>query len=507
METNSHAQTATFMRLAQPTAAIDLDVFRLVLAYLSNAEIAEMACASRVVHEEASRELLRRPLCISNNTGLRSFCLSMLSGHPSRLAYVKRLKLQHIDYGSTEPLTPDEKDSFVKVLRYCTGLREITLLCCENIIRNEPRLLDAISSLPNLSCFSLPFYSDMSFSQVVYDTIRKMRGPLRVLNVPTISQQASSMKILQSLIKVHEGIEKVQIGLSGPVSPTQVTPYTSIRILRLDSVSYVPPARDLYRLFPNLRELTMNACAVDTWIPPSAMWLRLPVDQARKHSWQSLEVLRVSSLPVIHRLDLQCRVHSLDISHLDIHQQAPLDALIAIIRCLRPQRLALGVDCGPNVESLRTPLCVANEASPGFTGLRNVLVKIRLGESDCTCGTDCVVDPIVLLLESSQVEYVHVALTNRILFEEPDELLDLRPSEVSPHTVELARGIDLDAAVRAIAEACPSVRMVAITVILDGLSVWIIERLPGEEIRPVKVDPSYQRQLLAQTTGRCLHED
>ncbi|KAI0670897.1 hypothetical protein C8Q78DRAFT_819687 [Trametes maxima] len=508
-ESDTRAQTDTYTRhsrLARPqTAIIGLDVFRLVLAYLSNAEIAAIARSSRVVCEEASRELLRRPLCISDNTGLRSFCRSMLSGHPNRVAYVQQLTLQYIDYGSTEPLTPDEKDSFVEVLRYCTGLRKITLLCCENIIRDEPRLLEAISSLPKLTRFFLPFYSDMAFSQVIYDTIRKMRGPLRALHVPDISGSSSTIDMLANLVRVHGGIEDVRMELPGPIFPTQVNPFTGIHILHLYSISYVPPARDLYRFFPNLHELTMNPCVVETRAQPNPTYI--PANLSRTVSWRSLETLHVSFLEVIYQLDLQCLVRSLDIYHLNIHQQAPLDVFTDIVLRLRPQQLTIGVDCGSNVEPLRTPLRLTDEAGPGLTGLRNVLVKIRLGESDCTCETDCVVDPVVLLLQSSHVEFVHVALANRIMFDNPDELLDLRPSEVSPHTIELARGIELDAAVQAIAEACPTIRTIAITVILGGLSVWTIERSPGEEPRPVKVDPSYQRQVLAQTTNRRLHED
>ncbi|KAI0648173.1 hypothetical protein C8Q79DRAFT_954052 [Trametes meyenii] len=124
-------------------------------------------------------------------------------------------------------------------------------------------------------------------------------------------------------------------------------------------------------------------------------------------------------------------------------------------------------------------------------GVRYMLFKMRL-EKAASYPINCVVNPIVALLRSSRVELLHLALSNCIKFEEPDDLLHPQSNQHVESIIVTVRAMDLDAVAHVIAESCDSVRTITITTIMEGLSVWVVERGSGEEFRMDKVKPSYR---------------
>ncbi|KAH9850145.1 hypothetical protein C2E23DRAFT_887581 [Lenzites betulinus] len=472
--------------------SINVDVFRLILAWLPRKDLLTISLASRLTREEAIKEMLMRPVRILRISKLRLFFGFLLAGDSTRPSYLRQLSLVHID-GS---LSPEDIEAFLRVFALCTNLNKLVLQWCDVLILNSS-IPPAISALPSLKRFSAGMYRDDN--QLQWTLLRMvvgMKKSLRTLHLPLITEALLKDDIFASLAATHNQIESLTMQLSAFL-PIGVL-FPSVRTLHLIFEDGLPALHELYDSFPNIRELSLDSYTSLRDEPPHVNANIAALQPA--NAWRSLDLLRAST-HVICTLGITCLVRSLDLSFYDHGHHLQIAETIAR---LRPRKLATSLHCAPNWDAPHAePPLLLYEA--GKAGVKHIFVRMSYSKSH-EPGLQDIIRTIQPLLQGSRVELFHLAISGFFSSDDPEEIVNppivldrgLPNADATPR-------IDVDAVAQSAADMAPHIRMVAITVVFLGHIVWRVDKSSGETVVS-KLGAFEGAQAMELEAQRCLED-
>ncbi|OJT03866.1 hypothetical protein TRAPUB_5457 [Trametes pubescens] len=464
--------------------AVDVDVFHLILECLPHADLLKITLASKFTREEATKELLMRPVRLLRNKNLRTFCRFALAGDPRRLSYLRNLTIEHIE----KPFSSEDRETFADVLTRCTNLRKLELRWCDALLMEEHVVPEAISPLPNLTYLSAIMYKDSKESQtLLLRMVANMKSSLHSLHLPMIEDGLSKVEVLQDLVMVHGNLEEFTLQFSTFTAPG-VT-FSAVRDLHLTLEENVPRLRDLCSTFPSVRELSIDYHMHLGETPPDNTENSHLGDGS---CWPSLDRLRAST-SIIRILGIVCPVRRLDLGYYDSDLH---DKIAETVSRLRPSKFTLNLYCAADWAAPRAHPSLLLHGS-GDAGVRHLFVKTTFSSSRSPTTQDFM-NCIHPLLLTARVELLHVAISELFTSDDPDEIVD-PPMKVNPDVPT----IDAEALAVDWAQACASIRTVAVTIALVGHTVWSVDRADGEA-RVVKLGAFEGRRVLDQEAQRCI---
>ncbi|OJT15680.1 hypothetical protein TRAPUB_5426, partial [Trametes pubescens] len=462
---------------------VNVDVFRLILAYLPHRELLMMALASKFSREEATQHLLMRPMSLLRNHKLLTFCQFALTGDLSKLSYLRELTIKLVK----EPFSSEDRAMVARVLAHCVNLRRLGILWCDMFIMDEPvsGIPEAISALPSLAYLTVQMHhDDQQIRDVLIRMVLHAKASLRGLHLPMFGDGLSRVEVLRDLARVHSHLEDFTLQFSTFTAPG-VT-FSAVRNLHLILEKNLPQLRDVYNTFPNVHELTIDYYMHLGETPPNAARVE---DQRNGSCWPSLDLLCACPL-IIRALGIVCPVRRLSLGFCDYDLD---EEITETVSRLRPSKLTLDLRCGPDwVVPLAHPSLMLHSSRDA--GVKHLFVKKTLtGSRRSPATTSSFMDWILPLLFTARVELLHVAISKSFESDsdDPQEVL-----ESARAVIASSNGPDIDAEALAgdLARACASIRTVAITIAPIGHTVWSVDRADGEA-RVVKLDAFEGRRV------------
>ncbi|CDO72237.1 hypothetical protein BN946_scf184970.g89 [Trametes cinnabarina] len=413
-----------------------------------------------------------RPVRLTGPRRLLSFHRFSLSIGSHRLSLVRALVVELL----VGPLEEGDKQAFFHIVTSCTQLRSFDLLYCDDILREETRLVEALSLLKSLIRFTaqLSTEDDALLYEIIHRAVNSMQCALRELSLPLIPAARTETDI-RSLSQVHPRIEQLGLHIHSLASPP-------------------PAAADLYHTFPNLQELELLSFVyLDVGdFPPGSL---VPNQNAstthnRRETWTSLQLLR-ASIAVIYSMGLTCPVRDLD---LDYYEVATHAHVAQIVSHLRPKKLSITLYCAPTwaLPPLDEPYILVDHsegAAVKWLDLRITFTSAYVPDNEDVMRN---VRPFV---SPSSVEVLQLTISPYNFSDDPEDVVNPE-FPVEPEVAKVAEIIDVGPLVQELAGACPSVRIVAIAVIKGGHTVWRVTR--GEDVfTAARLHPFEGRQVTA----------
>ncbi|KAI0823951.1 hypothetical protein BC628DRAFT_1496256 [Trametes gibbosa] len=454
--------------LSSPLPLLNFDVFRVILTWLPHTALLRTSLASHHTRDEATKELLMRPVRILRVAKLRSFYRFMLNGDLNRPSYLRQLTLAHME----GPLEWGDVDALLRLFALCTNLNKLALQWCD-VLFQESDIPPVISALPSLRHFSAWTYRDgHELQSILIREVINMRASLRSLRLPLVSEALATTDIFALLATTHNQLESLTIQLS--VSLPSGVVFPSVRILHLIFEDGLPTLQEIDQTFPHVKELSLDCYAPLDDLPH--------IDTSRRvlphpSSWHSLDHLR-ASMHVIRTLGIACPVRNLDLSFYDRDEHNQMADTIAR---LRPQKLATSLHCAPDwLIPCADPHLLLYES--GEAGVKHLFVRMSYSRSN-EPQTQDVIKTLQPLLQTSRVELFHLAISGFFTSDDPEEIVnppimlypDSPDTDASPH-------VDTDVVARSAAELGTYIRTVAITIVFLGHMVWSVDRLDGEVV-------------------------
>lgn len=318
----------------QPPTVVSVDIFRLILARVTGVELLKITLVSKFSREEAAKELLKRPVSLHRNQGLRTFCQFALSGDPRKLSCLQNLTIEHIE----QPFSFQDREMVARVLAHCTNLRKLNLQGCDTLVVDEPVVPEAISALPSLAHLSVTMYKDSKEAQaLLLQMVANMKSSLRGLHLPMTQDGLSKVEVLRDLARIHRHLEDFTLHFCTFTAPG-VT-FSAVRTLHLTLDKNLPQLRDIRSTFPNVRELSIDFHMHLDQTSPNAAGIQNP---GTGSCWPSLDLL-CACPTFIRALGIVCPVRRLSLGFCDYD----LDEEIAeAVARLRPSKLTLDLRCG-----------------------------------------------------------------------------------------------------------------------------------------------------------------
>ncbi|KAI9065995.1 hypothetical protein FKP32DRAFT_1684694 [Trametes sanguinea] len=476
--------------IAAPTYLGNLDTLRLVLACLPQQDLLRTSYVSRLFREEACQQLLMRPIRLSGQRRFLSFNRFIHSFGISQLSLVRALAIEHMD-GAIED---EVKAAFFEVLANCTHLQSLELLWCDDIIREEGRIVEALSSFRSLTRFvaRLINESDLLYT-VIYHAVMAMKCTLRELDLPLIPSERT-LPDLGALAQAHPSVENLGSHVYSLAGLDISLP--SVRTLHLSLEREIPSSADIYDAFPNLQHLKTT---VHTWINIDDFPESLG---SSRHGncgiWTSLASLR-SSATAIYAIGLVCPVRDLDIEYYEVSLHA---RVVEILSRLCPRKLSITLYCAPNwaVPPDEPRILAYNAEGPGvrYLHMRMTFTSLHIPDN-----AD-VLRYVLPFLSHSRVEVLRLTISPYNFSDEPENIINPR-FQVEPELAKVAETVKVEALVEEMSANCPSLRVLSTTVVKGEHIVWRVAREDGthslERLRPYE-----GRLLMQQEHERCLSD-
>ncbi|KAL1937814.1 hypothetical protein VTO73DRAFT_12833 [Trametes versicolor] len=484
-----HASLNMEARPYQSFEVINVDIFRLILACVTRADLLKITLASKFTREEAIKELFMRPVRLLQNKNLRLFCEFVLASDPRRLSYLRSLTVEHINKG----FSSQDREMVARVLAHCKNLRKLSLEGCDGLVMDEPVVLKAISALPSLAHLSAVMYEDRKESQaLLLQMVVNMKSSLCGLHLPMTMDGLSNVEMLRALARVHRHLEDLTLHFRTFIAPG-VT-FSTVRTLHLTVDKSVPQLRDIRSTFPNIRELSID---LRMYLSATSSTTAGIQNRVNGSCWPSLDLL--CAIPTsIRALGIVCPVRrvSLGFSDIDLDEEDTE----AVAR-LCPSKLTLDIRCyHDSVLPGALPSLLLHGSRDA--GVKHLFVKTTFARPRGAPPARQVdlLNWILPLLRTARVELLHIAVFKHFESDsdDPQDILD------SPVGRSLSgQEVDAEAVAGDVARACVSIRTVAITTALSGHTVWSVDRADGE-VRIVKLGAFEGRRLFDQEAKHCL---
>ncbi|TFK89599.1 hypothetical protein K466DRAFT_652006 [Polyporus arcularius HHB13444] len=167
---------------------LPFDIFAILLQLLDKrADVKALMLTSKDICAEGARRLLQFPITIPDDKRLVSFCRFILRDTPHRAPNLRQLhicialKLRH--YAEEYRVYANDPDLhgaslLVRVLKAATGLADLSIDWCEELLEREHRLVSSIASLSSLRSLRVS-----SVGLLSCELLHTMRSYLRTLEV------------------------------------------------------------------------------------------------------------------------------------------------------------------------------------------------------------------------------------------------------------------------------------------------------------------------------------
>ncbi|KAI0671183.1 hypothetical protein C8Q78DRAFT_973574 [Trametes maxima] len=472
---------------------MNLDIFRYILGFLPRSDLLQMAYIARFAREEVEKELLLRPVHIRRAEELHSFCQFLLSVDPTRLASIRTLTFEHINF----LLMPEEKDLLFWAITHCTNLKELSLKRCDAIIKDDPRFMRAVSSLKTLTHFVAGWSAETpTMHGLIFQAVMRMKSPLRHLSLPLTLDTEAWPNPLTDLFISHSRLEELTLNLPYFPKP-QTQSLHSLRKLHLTVHQRLPSHRDLFEAFPSLRELSVE-CYFNL-SPAETDEDAATVGSSRESTWRSLDVVQALASVTL-ALGIACPVRSLDIGYYDqpLHNET-----VKLVDRLRPRKLGVSVHYALDWNTFVVEPSLLLYKSSATSGVRYLFVKMSFSVNQPPSTLD-VVAYFQPLLSPSRTEFFQLALAEMFHSEDIDDIVYLSSRiPLHPQLEETVRQFDVEVIARRLAESCATLQTIAISVALLGRHFWSVERTDSGIVLK-KLESTLGRELERQETVRCL---
>ncbi|KAH9891883.1 hypothetical protein C8Q73DRAFT_650072 [Cubamyces lactineus] len=463
---------------------MNLDVLRLILARLTNADLLKITYVSRALRDEAYDELLTRPIHLHGQTRLRSFFHFVLHDNIHRLSFVRTLTIRDIDV----QLQPEE-DALVSILNACSNLRSLNLHLCDNLLENHSRVAETIASLTTLTGLSIWLQREGGPGQLIaWNIVLRILSKLKHLRLPLIPFERTTTD-LRDLAITHPYLEDLMLHVYIFSAPE--VPFQALRSLTLTVEDALPDLQDLETTFPNVRKFVIShyiLLDVGDALPPGHMQRHAGGVHAPA-GWKSLDYL--SATPAIIRvLGITCPVKHLDLGYYDVTLHR---AIANIVGFLRPLKLTLNVFCGVPNSGWNLPQAEPSITlhNPSTTWVKHLYIQSGY-ETMTVPSTANFLSTLRPLVSSSRVELLHIAIGPFFVSNNPEEVV-YPPIPMQDDVPEKVKHVDVEEIARGLVQACPFIRTVAISVVMTGHFVWRVERMNGSmEIMRL---PSYEGRV------------
>ncbi|TFK82201.1 hypothetical protein K466DRAFT_568571 [Polyporus arcularius HHB13444] len=468
--------------------ALNLDVFQIILQSCTVADLLQVGYVSHILRKEAVKELLSRPVHLSGNIQIDSFCQLMLTGDPSRFAYLHTVVINH-----TTHITPDAVGMLAQVISRATQLRRLYLRWCDAAFtKHDTRFADAVSQLEHLRL--LQVWGGREVHELIRLMVLRLRSALKTLDLPHEDDNQLGVHFPNEVAEHQPRLEKLHIGYR-TLSLTW-TPYPSLRILSLCIGDQNIDLRCISQIFPNLREfsLTAHIFEVDVVRPSDQIAATRNASIALHRDgggWKSLDYLH-GTIGDLYALCLTCPVRRVDLGQYDYTSH---HAYLDVISRTRPRRVDIMVYCAPWFQTviLASPsLFVYDTEStePGSVSHVCLLVSVPAEE---VVTTRALINTISPFLGTCQLEYLHVKIGEIHIRDESDYLLE--PPPVHPKLQETMAKIDIAVLVSALATSGSSLRTIVLSPASRERTVWTVDRGDGRQVLR-RLDPYTASQVV-----------
>ncbi|KAI0693838.1 hypothetical protein C8T65DRAFT_744570 [Cerioporus squamosus] len=471
------------------TPALNLDVFRIILQSCAVADLLRVGYASRVLRKETVKELLSRPVYLTGNVQIESFCRLMLAGEPSRLVYLHTLVINHIPL-----ITPDVASMLIQVISGATQLRNLCLRRCEVLFtKQDTRFADAVSQLENLRL--LQVWVGREVHENIRAMVLRLRSALKALTVPSEDDHELGSHFPNELAERQPQLEKLRIRYSSLAS-SRWTPYPLLRILALSIDDQIINLQCISQTFPSLREFTIAAREFEYDLEnPSdeiaAVRNASIAFQKDRGGWTSLDYLH-GSIGDLYALCLTCPVRRVSLGQYDYTSH---HAYLDVISRTRPRRVDMTIYCAPWFKTaiIALPSLFVYGTGTVEPGAVSHMCLHATVPAEEMVTTRELIDTIAPFLATCQLEYLHVKIGEFFIREESDYLHELPP--VHPRLQKTMANIDIAVLVSALAASGPSLRTIVLSPASRERTVWTVDR--GDERQILRrLDPYTASQVV-----------
>ncbi|PCH43452.1 hypothetical protein WOLCODRAFT_164449 [Wolfiporia cocos MD-104 SS10] len=271
-----------------------------ITSFLSTRDALELSATVRRLHPIAKQHALS-VILLDSPQKMRRVCAYLLEDIPGRLTWLRHLRVTIHAFGIEAEYDVERGDYstatlLANTLERAEGLQHFSLACAEKVLPAEPRIGQALASLPNLQTLELQQTAEGALRVASRQPARLRALVMRQLEylftTPQVFTELAPLQNLKSLELWH--IDERNTGaVSGPILPA---------LRHLSAIKVCAPMFMFVRAFPNIRALTMRNVCVS---PHSTFWQNEPTD-----CWPRLDELAARPEDFAH-WHVACRVQRL----------------------------------------------------------------------------------------------------------------------------------------------------------------------------------------------------
>ncbi|KAH9891847.1 hypothetical protein C8Q73DRAFT_837407 [Cubamyces lactineus] len=485
------------------------DICRLILASLPAGDLLQMACVSKAISEEALRERLTRPILLNTYRQLSSLHRFVLSGDSaSRRACVRNLTLALPIY-VPKPPSNVWRDHLIQLLEGCRTLQYLDIQWYEQLILEDPRLPDVVASLTTLRCIDTRWIEGIEtipeLDAALVNMFTTLQSTLDSLHLPSIPAGDTAVAFLRDLATLQTRLRVLSFSITRFI-PLDV-PFRSVTCLDLTLGNEYPRVRDIYRAFPNARDIRIDWETHINLLRPTeadALARRLAEQDCRANDvWRSLDVLS-APFEFLCVFTLTCPVRRLVLPN---HQDGLWhwsDHAVELLSRLRPKQLDVVVDCRPSM-GFPVPLdprTFVNDSGSYSYKLEHLCARMWFNHSQRVPDTDEIIDKFRNVLSASQVKLFRLDLCDAVTVIDNQALNLGMSTGYQKKLAQCMTQIDILAIVRALVDCCPSLRIVVMN--LDAGPddrYWYVKKSEGR-VEIEEVGPYSGKQMVAREEER-----
>ncbi|KAI0329032.1 hypothetical protein GY45DRAFT_1253758 [Cubamyces sp. BRFM 1775] len=448
---------------------MNLDVLRLILICLANEDLLTMTCVSRGLQDEAYNELLMRPIHLDGNTRLLSFIRFVFPRNIHRLSSMRALILRNIGV-----LLQPDIDKLVSIFQACTTLRSLHCQLSDDLLENY-RVVEAIVSLTTLTELNIWLQRDSELKlAIAWNIALHTPSRLKQLRLPLVPPKRVTTTPVRDLANAQPGLEDLMLNVYSFADPGVA--YQALRTLSLIVEDTLPNLQDLERAFPNVRKLIFShymLLDVGDALPQGHLHGD-PSSTRDSTGWKSLDYLFATPAS-IRVVGITCPVKHLNLGFYEVtlHRE-----IANIVGFLRPRKLTLNVFCDAATNSgWELPHAEPSVTlhNPSTTWVKHLYLQTGYNMMSVPSTADFLA-ALSPLVSSSRVELLHISIGPFFVSDNPEEVVH-PPIPMADDIPEKVKHVDVQELARGLAQTCPSVQTVAISVVMTDHYVWSIQRV------------------------------
>ncbi|OCH90231.1 hypothetical protein OBBRIDRAFT_793473 [Obba rivulosa] len=335
--TSSHASIdcTDHRSIRDPGPVLNFDILAYIMSFLTTAELLSFMQTCRDLRFVGVRWLLslKTPtLEVKAEDKMRSFCIFMLSGTPSRFTFLKRLSMELAD-----DLSADTVSLICQVISHSSSLTELELKTYfDDVFDTHPKLALALASLTTVKILCIATFEH---GQRAAEVVSRIPSALECLSLYSSEKLRDANQVLQNS---PETLQSLLLNIADFSSLT--VQCCQLRVLHLlnPDIDVIYDAPTLVCSFPHIQQLGFGNSRLEDiqahqHDPIEASRSRNQ-ESFRKRCWNRLHYAS-GHVTRLYIAGLTCRVEHLECSLVS----EDVDRLVAVLRDAQPLCLSLFV--------------------------------------------------------------------------------------------------------------------------------------------------------------------